>query len=214
MHPKLQQAIVATRAGKKSEAQLLLIETLQSNPEDANAWFLLGHLVEPEKRQIAYLEKALDIEPGHVKAKQRLMQLGAIPVPAPIVAEKAAQPTEVDDALPEPIAEIKTPAPPVKITPAAAADPAGLPAEQAEQAQEQKDSEVRKPTGRPKREKPQQTQPAQPIEVKAEQPKPSEAPKKKPGKRHFWLIGLLLLVILAIVLFVGYWLYVYFLGGI
>lgn len=91
MDEKLQQAIVATRAGQKKKAQFLLTETLKENPEEVQAWFLLSHLVDSERKQIAYLEKAIALDPGHDKARQRLTQLKAAEptTPEPIVEEEA-----------------------------------------------------------------------------------------------------------------------------
>ncbi len=70
----LQQAIAATRAGDTREAQQLLADELEANPENEYAWFLLGNLVDsPEKRK-AYLGKALAINPQNAKAKQQYGQ--------------------------------------------------------------------------------------------------------------------------------------------
>ena len=75
MELKLQQAIVAARAGRNDLAQHLLTEVLQENPDQANAWFLLSHLVESEARQKRYLRKALQINPQHDMAQTRLTVL-------------------------------------------------------------------------------------------------------------------------------------------
>ena len=75
MSDKLQQAIVATRAGDTREAQQLLADELEENPDNEYAWFLLGNLVDsPEKRK-AYLGKALAINPQNEKAKQQYGQV-------------------------------------------------------------------------------------------------------------------------------------------
>jgi hypothetical protein len=104
MDGKLQQAIVATRAGQKKKAQFLLTETLKENPEEVQAWFLLSHLVDSERKQIAYLEKAVDLDPGHDKARQRLAQLktAETTVPEPVVEEEvpATEITAAPDILP------------------------------------------------------------------------------------------------------------------
>ena len=72
MSEKLQEAIAATRAGQKREAQFLLTEILQENPNDEYAWFLLGNLVDSPEKRMAYLGKALTINPHNEKARQQL----------------------------------------------------------------------------------------------------------------------------------------------
>lgn len=96
MEPKLQQAIVAARAGRNDLAQHLLTEVLQENPDEANAWFLLSHLVESEARQKRYLRKTLQINPQHDMAQTRLTILEQDePLPAAREATSQEQPIEV-----------------------------------------------------------------------------------------------------------------------
>ncbi len=85
MELKLQQAIVATRAGRTDIAQHLLTQLLRENPEDANAWFLMGHIVDTPDRQALYLQKAVALDPDHAIAKQQLMQIEEPPVLAPVI---------------------------------------------------------------------------------------------------------------------------------
>jgi cytochrome c-type biogenesis protein CcmH/NrfG len=87
MELKLQQAIVATRAGRTDVAQHLLTQLIRENPNDANAWFLLGHLVDTPERQSRYLQKTVELDPGHAIAKQRLIQLEDSPIPAPVIVQ-------------------------------------------------------------------------------------------------------------------------------
>lgn len=89
MNEKLQQAIVATRTGQKREAQRLLTEVLKEDPENAQAWFLLSHLVDSKEKQVAYLGKALALDPQHQKAKQRLARLRAVHLTATREVEEA-----------------------------------------------------------------------------------------------------------------------------
>lgn len=91
MELKLQQAIVATRAGRTDVAQHLLTQLLRDNPDDANAWFLMGHIVSAPDRQARYLQKAVELDPDHAIARQHLMRLGDPPVPAPVIPIQAAQ---------------------------------------------------------------------------------------------------------------------------
>ena len=87
MELKLQQAIVATRAGRTDVAQHLLSQLIHEKPDDANAWFLLGHLVDSPERQSNYLKKTVELDPDHTIAKQRLVQLENPPIPAPVIAQ-------------------------------------------------------------------------------------------------------------------------------
>jgi hypothetical protein len=93
MEPKLQQAIVATRAGRTDIAQTLLTQLIYDNPEDANAWFLLSHIVEPPERQAQYLKKAIELEPDNAIAQQHLTRLEDkekdLNVPAPVIREQS-----------------------------------------------------------------------------------------------------------------------------
>lgn len=91
MNSKLQQAIVATRAGRARDAQLLLAQAIKDNPRDADAWFLFSHLVESNKRQITYLEQAIALDPSNQRARQRLAQLKASNTPAGPVAKPIIQ---------------------------------------------------------------------------------------------------------------------------
>ncbi len=109
----LRAAMVAARAGQKKEAQFLLTQLLQANPQDANAWFLLSHLVDSEQKQIAYLEKVVALDPGHQKAAEQLAELTGM-VSEPAVAEPmAVQPAAVE---PE---TVMTAAPELAIEPSA-----------------------------------------------------------------------------------------------
>lgn len=88
MELKLQQAIVATKAGRTNVAQSLLTQLIREKPQDANAWFLLGHIVQEPERQVRYLQKTLELEPDHVVAKRRLEQLQNGPIPPPLFPQQ------------------------------------------------------------------------------------------------------------------------------
>ncbi len=81
MNQKLKQAMDATRSGHTKEAQLLLTQILQENPNEPQAWYLLSMLVESENKKISYLEKVITLNPSHQKAQEQLTQLN------PIIAE-------------------------------------------------------------------------------------------------------------------------------
>lgn len=83
MNQNLQQAIAAARSGNHKKAQYLLTQTLQENPEETQAWYLLSLLVDSEDKQIAYLNQVLALDPTHEKAQERLAALTAVPTPMP-----------------------------------------------------------------------------------------------------------------------------------
>jgi tetratricopeptide (TPR) repeat protein len=113
MSEKVQEAIVATRAGQKREAQFLLAEALQENPNDEYAWFLLGNLVDSPEKRMAYLNKALAINPHNEKARQQLTHIQrqamaeaeAEPVVVMVKEDEATAVIEDLDALPEWLSE-------------------------------------------------------------------------------------------------------------
>ncbi len=82
MDAKLQQAIDASRAGDKVEAQKILVELLQENPDEVQGWYLLSLLVDSQEQQAAYAAKALALDPTHEKAQERLSQLQTKPAVA------------------------------------------------------------------------------------------------------------------------------------
>ena len=117
MDLKLQQAIVATRAGRTDIAEHLLTQLIRENPNDANAWFLLGHLVDEPERQSLYLQKTVELDPDHSIAKKRLNQIENPPVPAPVIPRQKSGDVVVElksDELPQNI-------PPAEMAPGTAA---------------------------------------------------------------------------------------------
>jgi len=85
MDLKLQQAIVATRAGRTDVAQHLLAQLITDKPDDANAWFLLGHISDSKDRKVRYLQKAVSLDPTNEVVKSQLENLTAASVPAPVI---------------------------------------------------------------------------------------------------------------------------------
>jgi hypothetical protein len=103
MSQKLQDAIAAARAGETENAQRLLADILQENPNEVHAWFLLSHLVESETKQKAYLQKVVTLDPSHNKARQRLAQLQAAGQAAPAAAVDTVVSTLQAELEPEPL---------------------------------------------------------------------------------------------------------------
>ena len=93
MSDKLQQAIQATRAGDKKNAQFLLTQAIQEDPDNPQPWYLLSLLVDDKGKKQCYLTKVLDLDPDHAKAHQQLVTLTETAVLAPeLVAEEETQP--------------------------------------------------------------------------------------------------------------------------
>lgn len=121
MSQQFQEAVAAARAGEKETAQHLLIDILEENPAETQAWFLLSHLVDGQEKQVAYLKKVVALDPTHTKARQRLSQLQ----PKPVSVEKlpvSAEPFDFEaqaagDTLPEWMADEETLAPAVAAPP-------------------------------------------------------------------------------------------------
>lgn len=96
MDLKLQQAIVATRAGRTDVAQSLLTQLINEKPDDANAWFLLGHIVDSRDRQLLYLQKALALDPTNPIARKQVAQLVGPGAPPPVVAHEKSENASVN----------------------------------------------------------------------------------------------------------------------
>lgn len=79
MNTLLQEAITATRAGNKKEAQLLLAQNLKADPDNVQSWYLLSMLVDSPEKQAVYLSKALTLDPTHEKVQARLATLQTAP---------------------------------------------------------------------------------------------------------------------------------------
>lgn len=83
MSDKLQQAIQATRSGDKKNAQFLLTQAIQEEPDNPQSWYLLSLLVDDEEKKKTYLTKVLDLDPEHAKAHQQMLNLKETPVVEP-----------------------------------------------------------------------------------------------------------------------------------
>lgn len=88
MEQQMKEAINAARQGETENAQRLLVDLLQQDAEQEQAWFLLSHLVDAPQQQQAYLGKVLALNPAHTQARQRLLYLrqGETAVAPPPVA--------------------------------------------------------------------------------------------------------------------------------
>lgn len=76
MPDSIQNALTFLRNGDKVNGKKLLLEILNDDPENDQAWVLMTAVVETEELQRECLEKALDINPDNRVAKKRLAKLG------------------------------------------------------------------------------------------------------------------------------------------
>lgn len=206
MDSKLQQAIIATRAGYNDTAQLLLTDALQENPQQTEAWFLLAHLVEPPERQARYLEYALYLEPDHALAREHLERLRTPDVPPPVIKENSRPGSSSSHATPPPTVESEfSPIPPARTNPVLsapsvaevsyAAPQTGSHQVVVEQNSSSIDTEWQRTAGTPKR----AVQTPTPVVVPAPPPQmvksdsTSVTEKKQPANK--WLLAILVVMV-------------------
>ena len=110
MNEQFQQAVVASRAGQIKEAQFLLAQSLQEEPDNADAWLLLSQLVDSKEKQQEYLAKAVALDPEHELANEyQATPDEDVVVAAPVVVEEvddmaeleAILDADVDESLPD-----------------------------------------------------------------------------------------------------------------
>lgn len=74
MNDRLREAIAVARTGETQEAQLLVAAILENSPDNAQAWYLMSHLVDSPARRAAYLFKTVSLDPSHERARAELAQ--------------------------------------------------------------------------------------------------------------------------------------------
>lgn len=79
---KLQQAVALIKSGDKKGGQNLLIDIVNSDQKNETAWLWLASVVSQDK-SVFCLEKALEINPNNLQAKQYLEKLKASGQPQP-----------------------------------------------------------------------------------------------------------------------------------
>ena len=94
----LNQAIVALKAGDKTEARRLLGNALALDSENKMAWLWLSGAVDTRDERIACLENVLSIDPDNEPARRGLERLG-VPVKQALrgAAEQATEPTQAGE---------------------------------------------------------------------------------------------------------------------
>jgi hypothetical protein len=99
----VQQAILLIKSGQKAQARQLLMQTLQADPQQEDAWLWLAAALDSDEQRIRILEKCLTIFPESQNARKGLERLRA--------SQSAARPSN----------------PPVEPPPSPAAEPPHLP---------------------------------------------------------------------------------------
>jgi hypothetical protein len=72
---RIKQAVAYIRQGDGVAARLELLTLLKEDPKNADGWVLLAHLTNDRERKIAWLEKAIALEPDHVQALKQLSKV-------------------------------------------------------------------------------------------------------------------------------------------
>src|SRR5687767_10489025 len=95
----LHDAYELIKSGQKQEAMRLLVQVLQSDRNNANAWWLLANATdEPGKKQQA-LEQVLRLQPDHGAARRALDTLtGADAAPPPSLSTEPTLTTRIPKA--------------------------------------------------------------------------------------------------------------------
>jgi len=215
MDSKLQQAIIATRAGYNETAQILLTDVLQEHPEDTNAWFLLAHLVDSTERQARYLEYTLFLDPDYTLARQHLERLRKPEVPPPVIKVYSDHGTTSAQKTPPPTVNSEfSPIPPARTNPvlsiasepdlSTAASPSAYGPDTTEQIRRRIDADWQKTAGPPKRAA--QPAPTRPVPTPST-PSPAAvvetAPESDKEPVNKWLLAILFILIAVAVFVIG-----------
>ena len=71
----LQDAIMAARIGNRDQALVLLLQAVEREPRNADAWLWLSRVVETDEQRIECLRRVLEINPTHQIAQADLSRL-------------------------------------------------------------------------------------------------------------------------------------------
>lgn len=76
-HPAnaLQDAILAARIGNRDQALVLLLQLVEREPRNAEAWLWLSRVVETDQQRIECLRRVIEISPTHQAAQADLARL-------------------------------------------------------------------------------------------------------------------------------------------
>lgn len=98
------EAVAAVEAGDEERARRLLLEVIEAEPENADAWLGLASVLEGERRREA-LERVLELDPENKRARQQLGYGTEDAQELPTFEPEAEPPVEAaaDEAGPEPV---------------------------------------------------------------------------------------------------------------
>jgi pimeloyl-ACP methyl ester carboxylesterase len=88
----LRDAYDLIRAGKKQEAQNILIPLVRSNPNSAEAWYLLGLALGDKQKKLYAFQQVLQIDPRNQHAQQQIDRLQTPQVEKPFIDSATIQP--------------------------------------------------------------------------------------------------------------------------
>ena len=112
---KLNQAIAAFQAGDKATAKALFQEVISTDPNNDTAWYYFAALQDDPARRRAALNKVLEINPDHQRAREVLAAMDA--------AQASTAAAAAGGAASRPPASTAPPAPPAPPPPPAASQP-------------------------------------------------------------------------------------------
>lgn len=114
IRPLLEQAAAEIKLGHKNEAQRLLAQAVQQDPNNSSAWFGLAVVLDDEKKKKDCLKRVLALKPDHERALAMLAKLDA-----PAMVQEAVTPTPPVEPTPSEPAPAIPSAAPVSVEPAA-----------------------------------------------------------------------------------------------
>ena len=105
---QLNQAIAAFQAGDRATAKTLFQDVISTDPNNDTAWYYYAALQDDPARRRAALERVLEINPQHQRAREVLAAMDAAPASAP--ATRAAPPPASPTPAPSPVVPPSPPA--------------------------------------------------------------------------------------------------------
>ncbi|NLX08117.1 MAG: hypothetical protein GXY36_00525 [Chloroflexi bacterium] len=95
LNDQLQQAVALAQAGQRTEARVLLERIVAANPNLEAAWLWLASVATDREERIAFLERALALNPDNATTQQAYFRLTGQPyvpaAPAPIPGVAAVE---------------------------------------------------------------------------------------------------------------------------
>jgi hypothetical protein len=89
LNAQLQQAVALAQAGQRSEARALLEAVVAADPSLEVAWLWLASVTSDRAERIAFLERALAINPGNLTTQEAYIRVAGRPYAPPTPAAAA-----------------------------------------------------------------------------------------------------------------------------